>query len=85
LRISFAGKHAKIIRNKTVKSGKRQYRPHYRSYKGFKGTIVNRSLSSWHGGSIATPLITPFKCNFEKAAVSHLYSTIYRNSINRYN
>jgi len=85
LRISSAGKHARIIRNKTVKPGKRQCLPYYRSDKGFKGTVVNLALSSFHGGSLATSLITPFKCNFEKAAVSHLYSTIYRNSINRYN
>ena len=39
---------------------KRQYLPHYWSDKGFKVTVVNRTLPSVHGGSLEKNADSPF-------------------------
>ena len=44
-----AGKHIKIMRIKPIKW---KYLPHYWSYKGFKCTVVNQALPSFHEGTL---------------------------------
>ena len=61
LRTSYAEKHT-VITHLT-----RQYLPHYVSDKGFKSTLVNRTLLSLHGRSLEGPLIVAFiKIRFVK-------------------
>ena len=48
----FHRKKIRFIRNLE----KRQYLPHYFTYKGFKGTVVNQALPSLHGGSVEITL-----------------------------
>ena len=38
---------------------KRRYLSHYRSQKGFKGTVVNQALPSLHEGSLENTLTVP--------------------------
>ena len=43
---------------------KRQYLPHHGSDKGFKGVIVNQTLSYLCGGSFENSLIVPLSIQF---------------------
>ena len=52
----------KFTLNKTVfELEKRRYLPHFLSDKGFKGTVVNRALSSLPGGFLKPTLTVPLK------------------------
>ena len=46
-----------LIRNKHLE--KRRYFPHFSSNKSFKGTVVNRTLPSLHGGSLQITFTVP--------------------------
>ena len=46
-----------FIRRKTKKEKRKKYLTHYLSDKGFNGTVVNRTLPSFHGGSLEITLI----------------------------
>ena len=50
-----------IYRNKRFSSKKRRYRPHFLLDYSSKGTVVNRSLLSLHGGSLKTKRTVPLR------------------------
>ena len=50
-----------IYRNKRFSSKKRRYRPHFLLDYSSKGTVVNRSLLSLHGGSLKTTRRVPLR------------------------
>jgi len=64
LRISPAEKHLLGIRMKTLfHLDNCQYLPHYWSYNGFNGTVMNRALPSLQGGSLEITLTVSLNPN----------------------
>ena len=62
MRISLQENVEKLLELTLLNLEDRRYLPHYGSDQGFKGTVVNRTLPSLHGGSLentrTVPLIT---------------------------
>ena len=48
-----------------LESGQRQFLPHFLSDLSFKGTVVNRALLSFHGGSLEITLTVPLNIIFK--------------------